>query len=345
MNGHPVPATLSLSVSGAYARLLTDWLARRHLRATPSLAGVALVEPTARLPLPQWAAWVTQAGLLLPDTAIELEVGAGIDFRHIGLLGHLVRRMPTLGDALAAYSRFEALQYGRPWSRFAVDEDPPRLVWPDASGITHLGVETVALSSFYFFVCNRMALHDAIQSVSFAAQGPADPQPWIDFFACPVAFGQPETALAFRPEALHASLSHVGVQERARLLQAAESAAAIAGDPAPLVGEVLVHLQQTLPEGGAQATRLAQRIGIAPRTLHKRLAACGWTFQPLLDATRQQLALHYLDDDSLTLSEIAFLLGYAEQSVFNRTFRNWTGKTPGHWRKHLHEDAGQARQQ
>lgn len=327
------PNLLSLSVSGAYARLLADWLTRRRNPDPRMLQAVLSVEPTARVTLLQWADWLTRAAMLFPGEPVELDMGAGIEFRHAGLLGHLVRLMPTLGDALTAYTRFEALQYGRPWARFSTDLNPPRIIWPDASGMTHLGVETVALSSFCCFVRERMALPGAVRSVSFAANPPADEQPWRDFFACPVMFRQPETALTFHPQSLTTSLAHVLPEERARLLRVTENAAAITGDATPLIAEVLARLQQTLPEGGAHATHVASRMGIALRTLHKRLAASGWTFQPLLDATRQQLALHYLDDAGLALSEISFLLGYAEQSAFTRAFRGWTGRSPGEWRK------------
>jgi AraC-like DNA-binding protein len=57
------------------------------------------------------------------------------------------------------------------------------------------------------------------------------------------------------------------------------------------------------------------------------------TWQQLLDRTREQLARQYLADRTLTLSDIALLLGFSEQSAFNRAFRRWTGLTPAHVRR------------
>lgn len=326
------PSPFILSVSGAYAQLLSDWLARRapdnSLRTR--VAGVA---PTARVSMMAWADWLTRAANLFPAEPVEIAIGAGIDFRHAGLLGHLVRRMPTLGDALRTYTRYEALQYGRPWARFMAESDPPRLVWPDATGMTHLGVETVALASFCTFVRDRLMLPDVISAVSFAAPAPPDARPWREFFHCPVSFASGETALTFLPEALTASVSHVGSDEHEHLIAATETAAAVTGETASVVATVLGLLQQTLPEGGAQAERLASCLHMAPRTLHKRLSDAGWKFQQLLDASRQQLAIHYLEDEALALAEVAFLLGYSEQSAFTRAFRQWTGVSPGKWRR------------
>lgn len=327
------PEALALSVSGGYAQLLPDWFASQSLPLPTALKRIQTLDPARRVPLVQWANWVTLAALAVPGKKIELQIGAIIDYRHAGMLGHLVRLMPTLADALSAYSRFEALQYGRPWSRFAVDADSPRLIWPDAGGMTHLGVETIALASFYSFVCKRMQLGDVVSRVSFGAPEPTISSPWRDFFSCEVKFGQRETSLEFHPRSLSMSLAHVGAPERQRLLLAAESAASLIGDASPFVVSALQILQETLPDGGAKAPLLANRLGVSTRTLHKRLAAAGWSFQRLLDSTRQQHALFFLDDRALALSEISFLLGFSEQSVFTRAFRQWTGTTPGEWRR------------
>jgi AraC-like DNA-binding protein len=64
------------------------------------------------------------------------------------------------------------------------------------------------------------------------------------------------------------------------------------------------------------------------RTLQRRLDARGLTWQQLLDQTRAGLAREYLRDRSLSLGDIALLLGFSEQSAFNRAYRRWTGTTP-----------------
>ncbi len=55
----------------------------------------------------------------------------------------------------------------------------------------------------------------------------------------------------------------------------------------------------------------------------------------MLDRTREQLARHYLAEASLTLGDIALLLGFSEHSAFSRAYRRWTGTTPGKARKPL----------
>ena len=49
----------------------------------------------------------------------------------------------------------------------------------------------------------------------------------------------------------------------------------------------------------------------------------------MLDETRKELALRYVEDGRFALSEIAFLLGFADQASMSRAFKRWTGSSPG----------------
>ena len=73
---------------------------------------------------------------------------------------------------------------------------------------------------------------------------------------------------------------------------------------------------------------MATDLGMSERTLTRQLAAAGTSFNDMLDGLRHQLALKYLTASDLHLSQVAFLLGYANQSAFNAAFRRWSGKSP-----------------
>ena len=67
-------------------------------------------------------------------------------------------------------------------------------------------------------------------------------------------------------------------------------------------------------------------MSVTPRTLQRHLASRNLKFQPLLNELRGRLADEYLNDIRLQLSEIALLLGYSEQSSFNRAYKQWAGR-------------------
>jgi AraC-like DNA-binding protein len=83
-----------------------------------------------------------------------------------------------------------------------------------------------------------------------------------------------------------------------------------------------------LPHGKASASEIARRLGIGQRTFARRLSTEGLTFSGLLERLRFDLANRYLQDRNLSISEIAWLLGYQEVGGFSHAFKRWTGKTP-----------------
>jgi AraC-like DNA-binding protein len=72
---------------------------------------------------------------------------------------------------------------------------------------------------------------------------------------------------------------------------------------------------------------------MSPRTLQRRLAEEGTTFQKILESLRRNLCLRHLKSARLPLSEIAYLAGFSDASSFNRAVRRWTGLTPLRYRQ------------
>ena len=83
-----------------------------------------------------------------------------------------------------------------------------------------------------------------------------------------------------------------------------------------------------LPHGKVQVGEIARRLGTSQRTFARRLSAEGVTFSEVLESLRSDLARRHLADSNISISEIAWLLGYHEVSAFTHAFKRWTGKTP-----------------
>jgi AraC-like DNA-binding protein len=83
-----------------------------------------------------------------------------------------------------------------------------------------------------------------------------------------------------------------------------------------------------LPHGKAQIGGIAQRLGYSRRTLARRLAQEGLTFSDIVERLRNDLARQYLTDHGLSISQVAWLVGYREVSAFTHAFKRWTGETP-----------------
>ncbi|MFC0710415.1 helix-turn-helix domain-containing protein [Azorhizophilus paspali] len=75
-------------------------------------------------------------------------------------------------------------------------------------------------------------------------------------------------------------------------------------------------------------TRLAAKARLTERTLRRRLSAEGSRFQSIKDGMRRDMAIHYLTQPSMPISQVARQLGFSEPSAFTRAFKQWTGELP-----------------
>lgn len=118
------------------------------------------------------------------------------------------------------------------------------------------------------------------------------------------------------------------LQQHADQLLKQRAAPASAG----IVAQVHDAIVRRLAQGQVRVASVAEDLGLAPRTLQRKLADAGSSFQQVLDEARFALARDYLRQPGLSLVDIAFLLGYQEQSAFTHAFREWSGMNPGGWR-------------
>jgi AraC-like DNA-binding protein len=83
-----------------------------------------------------------------------------------------------------------------------------------------------------------------------------------------------------------------------------------------------------MTSGEPSEEALARAMGMSPRTLQRRLGDLGLTYKGVLEKTRYDLALRYLDDPTKSVTDVTFLLGFSEQSAFTRAFKRWNGSAP-----------------
>ncbi len=98
-----------------------------------------------------------------------------------------------------------------------------------------------------------------------------------------------------------------------------------------LPGYVSNLLRDLLPQGRVTVDHIARCMAMSRRTLQRRLSDSGTSFQAVLDETRQKIALRYLRDSNLQVTQLSDLLGYADLSAFSRAFSRWFGIPPSQW--------------
>lgn len=161
---------------------------------------------------------------------------------------------------------------------------------------------------------------------------PADTRLLQQTFACPLRFEQPVSCLYFERESLNYPLIQLDADWGRSISQSAHHLF-VAGETDPVLRELRSTLIRLLPAGGVTIDKTAEAQGISRRTLQRRLADCGTQFAQVLQDLRHELALQYLSDERLTITDIAFLLGYADHGSFSSAFKNRTGLAPRDYRK------------
>ncbi len=107
-----------------------------------------------------------------------------------------------------------------------------------------------------------------------------------------------------------------------------ETLTRLAKKTSPLKVRVENAIASLLPHGGMHFDAVAVQLGMSGRTLARRLASEGYSFSKILDGLRSALARRYLAESDISISEIAWLLGYSEVATFSHAFHRWTGTNP-----------------
>lgn len=329
----------SAQVSPLYARSLLDYLRERgrepaQLFDAEALAAVEDSDARARMPLASWVRMFERAIEATGDPDLALKVGAAIKPRHYGLLGYVTMSCATLGDAIDRLERYERIVGEISESRLLRRGDRAELHWRAPYGNDPPPVlAQSSLAGWAAYSRWLLGRDDLSCDVLFTFPAPPNRKIYHDVFRCEPQFSAPFTGLRFPGEWLRFPIVQADAALNALVdAQARALLSEIAHEPEPL--PALRHeIARGLAAGRTTLQDAAGRLHMSTRTLQRRLQQSGYSFQALLDDVRRRQAERYLADPQRpSLAEIAYLLGYSEQSAFTRAYRRWTGKAPTHGR-------------
>lgn len=168
-------------------------------------------------------------------------------------------------------------------------------------------------------------------SVTLLHDEPACSGKYYEFFRCPVTFNSSVCSLVLQGDRADKLLPS-GSEQLAMLHDRLSKQYVTSLEAGGIISRVRKMILELLPSGEASLQRVAIEMRVGVRSLQRQLRAEGTTFLEMLNTTRKEVAREYLRDNSMDLTEIAFLLGFSEQSTFSRSFRRWTGTSPHQYR-------------
>ena len=174
---------------------------------------------------------------------------------------------------------------------------------------------------------------------SFSGSRPSDETPYDRAFGCPLQFDQDFNGFLVSGPDMESTLS-TAVPELAELYDHhADIALRRLGTPTT-ASRAQDAVIKRLQDGSPLRLQIATDLGLSEHTFQRRLSEEGTSFSAIVDTTPRQLARRYLSDPEISLSEIVYLLGYADQSPFHRACMRWFAKSPREYRDRLKRPAG-----
>lgn len=157
---------------------------------------------------------------------------------------------------------------------------------------------------------------------------------FFSYFRCPVSFDGEFDGLVLTRESVEKNLpganplmSQLNDNEMIKYL------AKLNADD--IIQRTKAEIIKQLPDGRASDNIIADSLHMSSRTLQRKLNENGTTFKKLLTDVRKELAMKYIQNRQITLTELSFQLGFSEVSAFSRAFKQWTGNAPRYYRQSL----------
>jgi AraC-like DNA-binding protein len=338
-----------LTATGFAVRQAMAELEKRGISTAPLLREAGLPEgdvdqmircanpPQLRISAAGQAKFLDLAAEAIGDSAFGLHLAEKAIPRDVGILFYVVSGGRNIEEALTLFARY-----------VRVANDAGRIKPVRTAGGIAFELDLFGLpahrarhnAEFGVAVVVKLLREVAGRKISptritFAHPRHSDIKDFKRFFVCPVEFGRAsiqgssEHLLEISNDVLAIPLITADPKLVSALKPFCEAAATERGVvTGTLHFAVEREIEKLLPHGKAQAHNVAKALALSVRTLSRRLADEGTTYAEVVAQLRRSLAQQYIKDQSISLSQIAWLLGYEGSTSFNHAFKRWTGLSP-----------------
>jgi AraC-like DNA-binding protein len=326
-----LPTTTGFAAKQAIAVLRKHEVAIAPLLQRAGLSEHDLARRPIRISAAAQSKLLEFAAEAMNDNAFGLHLAQQSNPREVGLVFYVASAAKTVNEALVLFARY---------CRIANEALRPKLIRSPGG---------VVVQAHFVGVPRHLARQNAefrtaasIKSLREMAGRNVHPTQVIfthprnshlrefeRFFGCPVEFGGVMDQLTFSNDTLALPLLTEDRHLLEKLRPICDEAAKERKTPkGTLRASVEDELHRLLPHGKARREIVARRLGMSARTLSRRLAGEGTSYDEIVDHLRRSLALQYIKERTISLSQIAWLLGYEGSTSFNHAFVRWTGRSP-----------------
>jgi AraC-like DNA-binding protein len=329
--------TSGATVAAGLARGLVDFAGssgadREEILRIAAVESAALADQDRRLPIEKYIALVRAATAATNDSALSLNFGLQIDLADLSAVGLLLQAGETIAEVLTQLNRYTPLlvetdctaaerfvQQIRGDDIWIVDTRRDPDAFPELTEMT-----------FARFVrsTRNFGMRSFVTEVHVTHSEPGHAAEYARVFGIPTRFSQPWNAMRVDRKWLSQPVRLQPPYLSGILTAHTEALLKELGKARSVREQLEWLLMPMLHTAGVGMDRAAGALGWSSDTLYRRLRAEGVTFEEVLDDLRRKVALRYVEEESVPINQIAYLVGFSEPSAFSRAFKRWTGSSP-----------------
>lgn len=302
----------------------------------------ALDNPDGRIPLHCYRNLMRRAQSMTGDPALALHFSEEVDMASVSILGLIMEASPTMGDAFAQLQR-----YGRLAADVEHLSDGPRFELAQRAGKLFLvdrrngpnEFPELTERTFASLACGprRFLPRPHVLAVFVTHPAPGHAEEYERIFRCPVHFSAEWNALELHPQIAGWEVAQTPRYVFGILTRHADGLLEDMQAEKGLRSRVETLLLPILHQGDVSADMIAEKLGFSRQTLFRKLKGEDTTFSEVLDDLRQRTAKLYLEGQTASVNETAYLVGFSEPSSFSRAFKRWTGHSPKEFRREVRD--------
>jgi AraC-like DNA-binding protein len=303
------------------------------LLAKANLSTLDLVDPEARIPL-----HVASEVLVLAEAAtspgLGLRAGEGIAVGDLGIFEYVSRTRDTLGEGITTACHYRRLMYDGADLKLVLEGDRAKLRYRLHDQVAN----PVTFAEFALTACVTASRHalgfDGLpREVRFTHKAPRYASEYARIFRAPVRFGATHNEVVFGRRALDFALVSADASMHAIFKRYADRLLDLMPTSLPMTRAVERVLRERMDSRHPAFDDLAGALHMSERTLRRKLSDEGVQLRALVEQTRRDQACRYLATSNLSVSEIAYRLGFAHPPAFHRAFKRWLDKSPMEYRR------------
>lgn len=313
---------------------ISNNLAHRFLASTPNgsdvLCDTNLESNNKTLPLANFVNNLEQVRKLSID--LPWLTGENFNTENLGSAGRMIATCSSLGEAIDAFTHCFPIWQSA--TEVSVDYQHRQLRWSyrilDPNIWPRRGDAELTLGVM-FSICRLFGMHRSdLSKVCFEHNADAETKFLARKLSLPVCFGGETNCISFSTRLLEKRKPYTAAELQAHiaLRQSVEAELKQLKESAPLTHFILEILFKKISRRQPSQEQVADMLGISDRSLRRALASEGRHYKDILEECRRVQAVALLGRPKLPISDIAFMLGYSDQTAFSRAFSKWFGMPP-----------------